>query len=93
MAKASSDEDQTQWTLLRIPPEHIVTLKYIVESYEGLAILRTLNRQEAQVVLLHPESSASTLEAILLELEKEFPLERLPLPESVPEEWYLSDAE
>ena len=74
---------------LRIPPEHIVLLKFLVESYEGLGVLRTLNRHTGEVVVLAPFESEETVGELLEELRGELSLEDLEIPEGAGEDWLL----
>jgi hypothetical protein len=37
---------------LRLPPDAIAYVKFVFESYEGIAILRTVDRHAAVIVLL-----------------------------------------
>lgn len=76
---------------LKLPSEHIVLLKFILESYEGLGILRTLNSQTGEVVILAVEETLGIVNQVLETLEDELHLRRIPPPASVAEDWLLRE--
>lgn len=55
---------------LELPPENIVNLKFLLESYEGIGELRTLDKDIAQVVILSLQDSKQDV-LNLLESEKD----------------------
>jgi len=63
--------------LLRMNREDIVYLAGLIEAYDGLAVLRTLNPYESIVELLTSPDSMKELNRLLKGLKKEFPLEML----------------
>lgn len=74
---------------IRIPPENLVELIFILETYEGLGVLRTLNRSRGEAVILTTQSLASTLREMLGTISAQLKLEYdLPAPAN-----YSSDDE
>lgn len=49
----------------RIPEERIVTLKYLLEGYEGLATLSTVDYETSLVILKYYPGSRSELLSLL----------------------------
>ena len=50
---------------LRVPPEEIAYVKFIFESYEGVAVVRTLDRAAAVIVLIVAADFVSVAREIL----------------------------
>ena len=74
---------------LKLPPHRIVELKAILESYDELGVLRTLNRRTGEVVILAITDMRQTLEPLLDSLLCELEMERIPRPEGVSEDWLV----
>ncbi len=64
----------------RIPRAEIAYLRFILESYDGLAFLRTLDSRAALVEIAFPPSRRTDAEELLEALEKEIPM----TPEAAP---------
>ena len=62
----------------RIRCEDIAYFKFIMESCEGVAIVRTKDTQEAVVELMIPPGLERDVEEILEGVRKEIPVELLP---------------
>lgn len=62
---------------LKIPPESIVRLKFILESYEYLGVLRTLDKEKGVIAILSVPDAAGDLESILSSLAAELRFHRL----------------
>jgi hypothetical protein len=58
---------------LWVPPADIAYLKFIFESYEGIAVVRTVDRAAAVVVLMIAADLAAEARAILDSLRGEVP--------------------
>lgn len=76
---------------LKINPQHIVELKTAIESYEGIGIVRTLNPDTGDVVILALGDTAETLREIIKSLAGLFDICELPLPESWNDDWLLAE--
>ncbi len=68
----------TQSRYFRLHRKDIAYLKFIVESYEGMAVVRTKDPYEAIVELMVAPGWEKDLEEVLEGLQKEIPLEPLP---------------
>jgi hypothetical protein len=75
---------------LAMPPEHIAYVKFIFESYEEVGIIRTVDRAKAVVVLLAMRDFVDTAREILASIKKDIPLEEIPPPANMPEDWLMS---
>ncbi|MEJ2364852.1 MAG: DUF4911 domain-containing protein [Deltaproteobacteria bacterium] len=64
----------------RIDPYEIHYLKFILEAYEGLATLTTLNSKTGLIQLAVPPGRQDSLESLLQALSGELGLERLTAP-------------
>jgi hypothetical protein len=65
----------------RLRREDIAYFKFILESCEGVAIVRTKDPQEAVVELMIPPGLERDVEEILEGVRKEIPVEVLPQEE------------
>jgi len=81
MALNENFDDQL-W-FLQLPHEKIVDLIFILEGYEGLAVPRVLDKQRGLIELLVAPDQADELQAMLDDLKKQFPIERVERPEGV----------
>jgi len=66
---------------LRLHRQDIAYFKFIIESYEGMALVRTKDPHEAIVELMVAPGWESDMEEVLDGLRKEIPIESL-LPET-----------
>jgi len=65
----------TQSRYFRLHREDIAYFKFIIESYEGMAVVRTQDPREAIVELMMAPGWEKDLEEILEGLGKEIPIE------------------
>jgi len=70
----------TQSKYLRLRREDIAYFKFIIESYDGMAVVRTRDPYEATVELMVAPGWEKDLEEVLKGLGKEMTLEPLPTP-------------
>jgi hypothetical protein len=70
----------------RLPRAKIAFLRFILESYDGLAFARTLDNLQALVEVAYPPSRRADAEALLAELSEKIPLEEMspPVPGEYP---------
>ena len=78
---------------LSLPVEKIVFLKYLLESYEHLAIMRTLDRELGLVAVLAQGDTVSEVNALLNSVEDELGLKKIPRPDSLAGDWLLGEEE
>ena len=76
---------------LEILPEDIAYLKFIIESYEGVGIVRTVDQKRAVVDLLVVEDFMPTALSILAALQQEVSLTEIPRPPDIGEDWLLRE--
>ena len=85
-------DDILEPLFLIIPPQNIVLLKFALESYEGIGVLRTLHRDLAQVVILAVKDTIQTVHGLIASLKEELDIQIIPPPEDISEDWLLGDA-
>ena len=61
--------------VIQIPPEEIAFLSFILESYEGVAIARTVDPQQGIVELMVAPDYQEEIREILKDLNQQFPIE------------------
>ena len=67
----------TRSIYFRVRREDIAYLKFILESYEGMAVLRTTDPHEAVVELMVAPGWEKDVEEVIDGLKKEIPIEPL----------------
>ena len=78
---------------LELRPEDIAYIKFIFESYEGVGIIRTVERKKAVIVLLVVDDFLHVARSILDSLQKEVPLMEIPRPDDIGDDWLLQELE
>ncbi|MCC7344570.1 MAG: DUF4911 domain-containing protein [Deltaproteobacteria bacterium] len=68
----------------KIDPGDIVFLKAVLESYEGMVVMRTLEVGKPVIELLIARDFADTIDAVLRDLQKQVTFEEVPRPEGAP---------
>jgi hypothetical protein len=63
--------------LIKIPPAEIAYLTFILESYEGVAIARTVDPLQGLVELMVSPDYQEEITEILKELGQEFPIKEV----------------
>jgi hypothetical protein len=63
--------------LIQIPPREIAYLTFVLESYEGVAAIRTVAPREGIVELMVSPSYQGEAREILKDLAEEFPIQDL----------------
>ena len=66
---------------LELPPGDIAYLKFILESYEGVGVMRTIDRTKAVVVLMIAADFLDDARALLASLRAEVPWREIPRPD------------
>lgn len=75
---------------LKLPPENIVRLKFLIESYEGIGVLRTLDPERGLVVVLSVPDTVGTVLELIENLKPEIDCRELELPPDADEEWLFT---
>jgi Domain of unknown function (DUF4911) len=76
---------------LEIRPQDIAYIKFILESYEEVGIIRTVERKKAVVVLLAVEDYVETAHAIVKSLQQEITLIEIPRPPDLGDDWLMTE--
>jgi hypothetical protein len=66
-----------------LPRAGIGHLRFILESYDGLAFARTLDRQDGLVEIAFPASRSADVDMLLEALAVEVGLQEVPVPKQV----------
>lgn len=76
---------------LEICPQDIAYVKFILESYEEVGIIRTVDRKKAIIVLLAVEDFVEVARAIVNSLQQEISLSEIPQPPNLSDDWLMSE--
>ncbi|MFQ5902440.1 MAG: DUF4911 domain-containing protein [Candidatus Binatia bacterium] len=76
---------------LEVSPEDIAYVKFIFESYEGVGIIRTVDRKKAVIVLMVVDDFLDIARSILTSLKNEVTLAEIPRPADIGEDWLLKE--
>ncbi len=76
---------------LEICPQDIAYIKFILESYEEVGIIRTVDRKKAVIVLLAVEDFVETAQAIIKSLQQEITLIEIPPPPDLSDDWLMTE--
>ncbi len=79
-----SREETFSKRYFRIPRAEIGHLRFILESYDGLAFARTLDNQLALVEIAYPPSRSRDVEPLLSALAVEVGLQEVAPPDEIP---------
>ena len=82
---------ELQPIFLRLSPLDIALVKFIFESYEGVAIIRTVDRHAAIIVVLATSDFADVARAILDDLRTHLrvAIEEIPRPPDDGDDWFM----
>ena len=64
---------------LRLSPTHIAYLKFVLESYEGIGVVRTIDRKEAVITLLIAADFEEEARRVLASIRDEVAWEEVPI--------------
>lgn len=70
----------------KVDPKDIVYIKAILESYEGMVVVRTVEIGKPVIELLIAQDFMDPVQAVLQDLKKAVTLEEVPGPPSVSQE-------
>jgi hypothetical protein len=87
MARMTGDVDLI---FLRLARPDVAMIKFIFESYEGVAVVRTLDRHAAVIVVMATRDFGHVARDILESLRESVAIEEIPPPADLDEEWLLS---
>lgn len=67
-----------------LPRAEIGHLRFILESYDGLAFARTLDSRQALVEIAYPLNRSADAEELIKALAEEISLQEAPTPQDIP---------
>jgi hypothetical protein len=73
----------------KVSRSDIAYLHFIVESYEGLANLSTIDSRNGVVLLTIPQCFAGEADSLLQALQTEISMTEIPFPEGFQDPWQL----
>jgi hypothetical protein len=76
---------------LRVAPRDIAYLKFLFESYDEVAIVRTLDRRAAVIVLLVMGDFQETVRAILDDVRQHVAIEVIDCPPGSGDDWLMRE--
>ena len=76
---------------LEVAPEHIAPIKFIFEAYEEVAIVRTLDRHRAIIVLMIVPDFVEAARGILESLRQDYPCREVPCPDMATDDWLMRE--
>lgn len=76
---------------LEVEPAHIAYIKFIFESYEGVGIVRTIDRKKAVIVLLVVDDFVNIARQILESLGRDVALKEITKPAAMCDDWFMSE--
>jgi len=71
--------------------KHIAFVKFVLESYEGVAVLRTLDPQTAVIVVMMPPDQAPLGRAVIDSLRCRITMEEIAPPADLDGDWLLGE--
>jgi len=76
---------------LRLAPSEIAYVKFVFESYETVAVVRTIDRHAATLVVLVVPDFADAARAAVASLVAEGACEEIPAPDGFDGDWLGDD--
>jgi hypothetical protein len=69
----------------------IAYIKFVLESYEEVGIIRTIDRKKAVIVLLAVSDFVEVARAIIKSLQQEITLIEIPPPPGLSDDWLMTE--
>ena len=76
---------------LEICPRDIAYVKFVLESYEEVGIIRTIDRKKAVIVLLAVLDFVEVARAIIKSVQQEITLIEIPPPPDLSDDWLMTE--
>jgi hypothetical protein len=74
-----------------IRPEDIAYVKFVLESYDGVGIIRTVDRRKAIIVALVVEDFLAAARALFAALKDEVAIAEIPRPADIGDDWLMQE--
>ena len=74
-----------------IRPKDIAYVKFIIESYECVGLIRTIDRKKAVIVVLVVEDFLAVARALLTSLQSEVQISEIPRPADIGDDWLMKE--
>jgi hypothetical protein len=74
---------------LELAPVHIAAVKFVFEAYEEVAIVRTLDRHRAVIVLMIAPDFYAVARGILESLRRDFDCREIARPGAATDDWLM----
>ena len=71
----------------KIDPKDIVYIKAVLESYEGMVVVRTIEVGKPVIELLIAHDFTATMDTVIRELQSQVAMEELPASGVLPPSW------
>ncbi|HEX2386796.1 MAG TPA: DUF4911 domain-containing protein [Candidatus Binatia bacterium] len=75
----------------RLRAEDIAYVKFVLESYDGVGIIRTVDRKKAVVVALVVEDFLSTARQLFASLHNDIDIVAISRPEEIGDDWLMKE--
>jgi len=72
-------------------PEDIAYVKFIIESYEVIGLIRTIDRKKAIIVVLIVKDFLAVGRSLMASLASEIALTEIPRPADVGDDWLMQE--
>jgi hypothetical protein len=76
---------------LQVAPSDIALVKFLFESYEGIGVVRTMDRHTAIIVVLVVSDFLPTAREILKALQAEIACTEVPAPHTRSDDWLMRE--
>jgi hypothetical protein len=74
-----------------IRPEDIAYVKFVLESYDGVGIIRTVDRKKAIIVALVVEDFLAAARALFASLRGEVDIAEIARPAEIGDDWLMQE--
>jgi hypothetical protein len=81
--------DDVEHVFLRVRREDIAYIKFIIESYEGVGVVRTVDRHAATIVILSTPDFADDVREIIRDVGRRVPCQEIPRPPETADDWLM----
>lgn len=72
-------------------PEDIAYVKFVLESYDGVGIIRTADRKKAVIVALVVEDFLAAARKLFAALKNEIDIVEISRPEEIGDDWLMQE--